>query len=260
MLVRDDRLGVERRRDRNRKALGQLHDLRFGSGGHDAAAGNDDRLLRSRQEVGRAVDVRALWLGTKGREVSEALLGDHVEIPLLVQHLPRVAPQLQVHRPGRAGRRDPEGLAQQVRQAVDGVDGEVGLGHRIPGHEVLRVLVGVAVPRLFALPAGDRNDGRGGHVGVAQPGRQVRRADVLAQRDPGLVRCARVSVGHIRRCLLAVRDHTLDAHLVGEGHGAAEHGGHVEEVGDVVGLQRFDEILVTGHSRHNASSWACANG
>ena len=83
-----------------------------------------------------------------------------------------------------------------------------------PGLEVLGVLVGVAVARQVVLAAGDRDDGRAGHERVAQAGREVGRADVLAQRDAGLLRGARVAVGHVRGGLFAVGDDPLHADRV----------------------------------------------
>ena len=87
-----------------------------------------------------------------------------------------------------------------------------------------------------------------GEPGVAQAGGEIERADHLRHADARLARGARIAVRHIGGGLLAVHVQPLDLgaplHL---GIGGAQHGGHVENVGDAVALEHVGEALRPGH-------------
>jgi hypothetical protein len=114
MVVRDDRLGVKRRRHRYRQTLGKLHHLGSAARRDDPAAGHDDRLLRLRQELSSSIEIRGRWVGPERGEALEALLGEDLKVELLVEHLAGVTAQLEVHWPRGTRGRDPERLTQEV--------------------------------------------------------------------------------------------------------------------------------------------------
>ncbi len=84
--------------------------------------------------------------------------------------------------------------------------------------------------------------------GVAQPGREVERADHLRHADAGLSRGARVAVRHVGGGFLAVHVQPLDVgaalHL---DEASPQHRRYVEHVGDAVALEHVRHALGAEH-------------
>ena len=97
-----------------------------------------------------------------------------------------IAAELQMHRPGRAGRRDAERLAHHVGKARHVVDGGVQLGHRLERRHVVDFLIDLAELGLRIATAGHGDDRRMREIRIAQAGSEIERADHLRHADPGL--------------------------------------------------------------------------
>src|SRR5262249_37476060 len=130
------------------------------------------------------------------------------------------------------------------------VDVEVRLGHRLPHREVLDLLVDVLVTRGGGHTAGQRDDGRAGHVRVAHAGGEVRRSDGLGETHARTARRTRLAVGAVGRGLLAVRDHATDPHVLHLGHGRKHDRGDEEDVREAIGVRGFGEVPVARHPWH----------
>jgi hypothetical protein len=84
---------------------------------------------------------------------------------------------------------------------------------------------------------------------VAQPGRQVERADHLRRADAGFAGRACVAVGHVGGSLLAVHVQALDVGTpLHHGHAFAQHRRHVEHVRYAVTLEHLGEAFRPAHS------------
>ncbi len=163
------------------------------------------------------------------RHAREQRLDQRLHLGLFEVDLALVAAELQMHRTGRAGHRDAERLAHHVGEARDVVDGGVELGHRLERRHVVDLLVDLAELGLRLAPAREGDHRRMGEPGVAQPGREIERADHLRHADAGLAGGARIAVRHVGGGFLAMHMQALDVgaplHLR---EGAAQHGRHHE--------------------------------
>ena len=101
------------------------------------------------------------------------------------------------------------------------IDLDVELAQGLEQGKVIHFLVDAAVLAFGKPAAGDGYDRSAGQIGVAQPCRQVGRADGLGHGHPGPPRDSSVAVGHVDGRLLAVgRDpHDIEAFHFGPGPG-----------------------------------------
>jgi hypothetical protein len=178
----------------------------------------------------------------------EALLDQRLELGFVGVDLALVAAELQMHRAGCARHRHAKRLPHHVGEARDVVDRGVELRHRLERRHVVDFLIDLAEFRLRIASARHGDHRRMGEPGVAQPGREVERADHLRHADAGLAGGARIAVRHVGGGFLAMHMQPLDVgaplHLR---IGGAQHGRHVKHMGDAVALEHVGEALGAGH-------------
>ena len=155
MIAGDRILAVERGRDRDLQRLGERDELGCRARGAHAAAGDDHRPLGLLQTP-RARRARCASSGAGRNGGTRANCGSHqrLHLGLLGVDLALVAAELQMHRAGRAGRRDAERLPHHVGKARDVVDRGVELGHRLERRHVVDLLIDLAELGLRLAPAG----------------------------------------------------------------------------------------------------------
>ena len=174
----------------------ERQDLFLCTGGQHAAAGDDDRAF-GRAEKAHDISRRAVGRGrperpgtpTAARSSSRDVngLGRH--------HVPRTA---DVHRPGAAGRRDPEPVGDEVGDAGRHFQLAHPLRDRSEDGSAVDVLKVVAVARRARSLLDEQHDWRGRQVGLDDPLHHVRRADARHAADARLPAHLRVAVGHER--------------------------------------------------------------
>ena len=247
----DGALAHERRGDRHVQPAGERPQLRRGAATEDPVAGQDDRPFRG---------------GDQARGVGDGLVGRLGEVgtPRRERHGHRcvrrergrgdVLRQLDVGRPGLLERRDPEGLAHDLGDALGLLDPRVPLRDGLEHPHDVDDLVGLLVELGRGRLAGDRDHRRAVQERVGHAGDEVRGARTeRAHRDRGTAGQAAVDVGHERRALLVAgrdvadgfvaRQRVEDVHRLLAGHRedvVAALGGEAvdEEVGGAPGRAR----------------------
>ncbi len=258
MRAGDRILAVERGRDRDLQRLGERDQFGARARGAHAAAGDDHRPLGGLQVLERGHDARVVRRRPERRHARELRLAERLHLGLVGVDLALVAAELQMHRPRRPRGRHAKRLPHHVGKARHVVDGGVELGHRLERRHVVDLLIDLAELGLGIAAAGQRDHRRMREPGVAQPGREIERADHLRGADAGLAGRARVAVRHVGRGLLAVHVQPLDVGAgLHHGEGLAQHRRHVEHVGDAVALEHVGEAFRPAHfsivSEHHVS-------
>ena len=113
----DGALAHERRRDRDVQPAGESPQLRSGAAAEDAVAGEDDRPLGRGDQAGRVGDGLVGRFGEVGVSRGERH-GRPAAVPRRDVGRGEVLGQLDVGRPGLLERRDPERLADDLRDAL----------------------------------------------------------------------------------------------------------------------------------------------
>ena len=157
-MVRYRRLRIQRSNHRYLQLLRQFHHLALGAGAHDAAAGDDDRLLRLGQRGQRIAHPLHVGLRPERRHAGEFRLDQRYETGFLLGQMGAAALNLQVHRTGSARRRFAKHLAQHIGKPGDGIDTGVEFGDRIELREILHLLISMTVTPVGRWAAGDGDD------------------------------------------------------------------------------------------------------
>ena len=242
-------LAVERGCHRNLQRLGKRDEFRRGAGGANAAPGDDDRPLGFLEAGERGKRAGAVGLRPERRHLLELWLDQRLKLGLLSVDLTLVAAKLQMHRAGRARDRDPKRLPHHVGEAAQVVHRGIELGHRLERWDIVDFLVDLAefCPRL--APAGHGDHRRMGEPRVAQPRREVERADHLRHADARFAARPRIAVGHIGGRLLPVHVEPLDpGAALHHGESFAQHRRHMEDMRHAVAFEHVSEALSARHS------------
>jgi len=168
-----------------------------------AVAGEDDRVLRRRDQLGGVFDLR---VGSDGRV--RRLHGDRL---LLDLHLRDVLGEVDEGAARLLGLRDLEGLAHHFRHDLGCDDLRAVLRDRLEHvHEIEDLVAFLVQARGGTLPR-DRDDGRAVHVRVRNAGDEV--GGARAERGHANARApgeAAIHIRHERRALLVVAGDELD--------------------------------------------------
>ena len=196
--VVDRALAHERRRDRDVETAGEGAQLRRGAAAEHAVAGEDERSLGRRDQVGGVGDRLVGRLGEVGlararaaarrrrRRVAATFSGSSMWVG-----------------PGLLEDRDAERLADDLGDRLDPLDAGVPLRDRLDHPDDVDDLVGFLVELVGAGLAGDRDHRRPIEEGVGDAGDEVGRArPERRHRDRGAAGEPAVDVGHERRALL----------------------------------------------------------
>ncbi len=241
-------IGADHRR---LQTLGQPQDL--GPGAEGAAARDDHRPLRPRQQLGGFADGSRV---ARGRRRLRQRIGER-HLGLLHEHVER---HLERHRPRPATGQLVEGLAHQVRRIRGALDARRPFGEPLHDAELVGDLVQEADPapdhreRDLARDAQHRRAGRIGR-GQCRGGVEETRAghDDVGSDAP---RRPRVTVGHIGRGLLVPGMHDADrvARVVEcREQRVILHARQREDGVDPVAAQHRDERFAAGHFSHEVS-------
>ena len=145
-----------------------------------------------------------------------------------------------------ARHRRAEGVPEELRNAVRGVDGERLLGHRAEERNVVGLLEGIPVDDVPGRRARNGDDRRVARVRRVDAGDEVRRAGAVGHEAyGGLTRCPREAVGHEGRALLVPDAHELDVLGVVQGVKDLQErpADDAEDVGDALGPQCLNHRL-----------------
>jgi hypothetical protein len=139
-------------------------------------------------------------------------------------------------------------LAHHVGESRHVIDRGIELGHRLECRHVIDLLVDFAEFRARLAPAGHGDHRRMGKERVAQPGREIERADHLRHADAGFSAGACVAVRHVGGGLLAMHMQALDVGAALDlDHGAAQHRRHMENMGDAVAAEHVGQAFGAEH-------------
>ena len=222
-----------------------------------AASRDDHRPLRRLQ----ALEQAPAGIGAAGRPVrghpAVALVAARLHVGDLAVDLAFLTRELQVHGPRAAGGRLAERARDEVREALDRPERGVELGVGGEGGQVVGGLVEIPVAEPRRAAAGHRDHRRARQVRVAEPGREVQRADLLGHAHPRPARHARVAVRHVRGRLLPVGVDDLDTGAPLQlRHAPPQHRGHHEHVRDAVGVQHLRQHPGAARARHPGAAIA----
>ena len=228
----DRALAHERDRDRHVEALGERPELGGGVPSENAVPGQDERASGPDQEPRRVGDRLVRRLGEVGP--------GRLDRARLVVHLRggKVLGKFDVGGAGLLQLRDPERLADDLRERADVLDALVPFRHRLEHPDDVDELVGLLVGLVGARLAGDRDHRRMVEEGIGDAGDEVRRAGPQGRhRDGRPSGEPAVHVGHERGALLmAGRD-------VGHGRLTAQR---VEDAHRLFARDREDVLAALG--------------
>ena len=115
---------------------------------------------------------------------------------------------------------------------------------------MVHLLIGVALLVGLGPPAGQRDHGRSGKIGILETRRQIGRADRLGHADTGMTCDPRIPVGHIGRRFLAMHHDAAHAQFLDLLERADTEDRHEEDVGQAITLQGFRQKPRTRHICH----------
>ena len=248
-VVRRDGIAVpRRRRDGRPEGVGQGQDLVVSAAVLDPGADHDDRPLGPGQQ-GRGMGDRVGRTGRQGGRAGGGRIPRRLELGGAGQHVPG-----QVQRDGSptGGGGHPEGTADVLGDPVGRRNGPDVLGDRTEQGVLVDLLEGVPVDVARRQCAGQGHHRREGGRGLGQAGDEVGGAGAVlpGQHHAGPARCPGEAVGHVGAGALVVDADVGDVvgvvQAVEELHGRRTD--EAEDVGDPVGLQRFDRGEAAGHA------------
>ena len=248
VIFGDGALGVQGGGYGDVEHFSQLDYFGLGSGGGDAAAGDDDGTAGGGQCLGGFADFVGAGFGAEGGAVAEVVFDDDFEVGFAVfDDFALDAHKVEVDGAGSAGGGFAESLAQEVGELFYIVHGHAVFGGGAEGAEVFDFLVGVAVLVGEGTVAGDGDDRGEAEEGVLQAGGEVGGADGLGHTDGGAVGGAGVAVGHVGGGFFAVGDDALDANHFQFSQDAAGDGGDIKDMGEAVAFEGFGYEAGAGH-------------
>ena len=254
VIPRDRVLSVERGRDGDGEALGELDQLSGRARCANAAAGDEHRPLGLLDRVEGGAGMLGRRCRPEGRRAREQLFGDGVHLRGLLIDLSLIAAHLQVYRPRAAGHGGAKRLAHHVGEPARIVHRRVELRDRLERGKVVQILIGLAELRARVAAAGDGDDGRVGEPGVTQAGGEVEGADHLGHANARTAGGARIAVGHVGGGLLRVH---LDAPDPGPSldldQGPPQDRRHHEQVRDAVAFEHLRQYFRPQSLRHRTS-------
>ncbi len=150
------------------------------------STGHEHRTIRLSQQLEGTDQVGVGCGRAKGWNRSELLLAVDLHVRFGSVDLAFVAGELNVNRAGRSGGGGAKRLTDQIRNPLDTLDGDVHLGYRFEGRDVVDFLIDLAKLGLRVSAPGESDDRRVGEIGVAQSGCQVQSAHHLGCAHAGL--------------------------------------------------------------------------
>src|SRR5437870_5244421 len=205
-----------------------------------SALGADEQLRRTLDLAGVAV------VGRIVRSQLDLLGPD--ELPFFDEHVLR---EVHVDRPGPAGGRDVEGLADDGPEVLAVLHEEVVLGARARDADVVRLLERVVADQVRGDLPRERDDRDRVHVGVLQRGHEVRRRGPRGhQAGAHLARRPRVALRGVPRGGFLADEDVADPLEVVEGVVDRQHraAGQPEEDVDPFAFQTLEHDPRSGHS------------